>query len=69
MKINRGIIESGANQTKYIISVGHIFKFEQENFNHFDFKDNQKILGASTDRNVSGVSSISIFSLLLGLSK
>jgi len=49
MKVNRGIIELGANQTKYIMSVGHIFNLEKENLDLFDFKDNQKILGASID--------------------
>lgn len=49
MKVNRGIIELGANQTKYIISVGNIFNLENENLDFFDFKDNQKVLGASID--------------------
>ena len=49
MKINRGIIELGDNQTANILSVGHIYNLQKEHFNLFDFKDNQKLLGASTD--------------------
>lgn len=49
MKLTRGIIELVSNQSKYIMSVGNIYDLNNEILDLIDFKDKQKILGATID--------------------